>query len=258
MYTVAASVLNGLSTVNSQGGSANGVGQESSQGYCANLRAEVAPGASFLPKKKQESYAGAEGTHVLLGIDLIGEWNRLVSTYTNQAPATVANPWNKQNCLIWGPDLLVHVDGLTAMVDYKFRTTTWEGTADWAQDVPNPDQRRSAVFDVQAGYALRLSEGLVAEPAARFARIDMDTEAEEYANYGRGVDYSGLITIDPSANTYGGARTNSLLSGDQVEVGVNLYFNAHANKLQLSYLDWRAEEGIGSTRMVILQHQFMF
>jgi len=254
MFTVAASFMNGMTT-GAAGNNSNGVGEEGTPGYYGNLRAEFAPGASMMPKKKQESYVGAEGTHVVIGAEVDKEWSRQVAGYTGQGTGV----WNDQDMLIWGPDVLVHFNGLSAIAEYKRRVTSWEATADWAGQ-PDPDSRNSQVWNLQAGYAMPLSGGMVVEPAARYADIDMDTHADEYGNYSRGVDYTAWKNITPSANLNGGARTGTSadLSGRQIEIGVNLYINGLANKLQLSYLNWQAEEGVGDAQMLILQHQLTF
>ena len=222
----------------------DGTGAETTPGYIANARIEMAPGAAMMPKKKQESYLGAEGTHVLLGLEVLKEWNKQVAV----TGANAATAYSSVDTTIWGPDLLAHFNGLTGIAEWKHRSTQTEAFNNVGAGGAPVDPINASVWSVQAGYAFPMPSTMVLEPALRFSKIDMDRNNDpESSSYRRGVDYNSLAT-----------EGRNQQSGALIEAGVNLYITGNSNKLQLSYLDWKAEADEGAAHMFILQHQLTF
>ena len=268
-FLASVNFFNNTTATGAQGGSSNGLLDERVNGYFASLRVE----GGMMPKKKQESYLGAEGTEFLVGYEVQSEWDKQVAyqwaspfpyvgAFTNLGAfnPTVASvtSWSEQSFLLHGPDVLVHAGALTAIAEYKMRKTSWESRSDGQTSVVNPEAVNSTVWNVQAGFAIPLADGQVIEPAARFAVMDFDTKRDEYSNYGRGVDYSGTAGNISAAPNASNTRHNATLSGNQIELGVNWYLTGNTNKLQFSYLNWQAEAGEGDAQMFIVQHQLTF
>lgn len=159
--------------------------------------------------KPVESFLGKEGTGVLLSL----EYGKNVNA--NTVPAAPAAP-TSTDTVAMGSELLVHVDGLTALAEIRDVTAT---VTSLATNVETETKRR--IWLVQAGYALPLYDTVI-EPAVRYTEIDLNTDnGNETGNFGNG-DYAAV-------------------SGTQIEAGVNWYLHGHNNKLQLAYLTWEAE-----------------
>jgi len=156
----------------------------------------------------QESYAGKPGKGFVIGLD-VG---------LNQRDRVVGPPAANVDTKLYGIEAVLHLDGLSALVDYRNTiATTTPDTAAAETKV------RASVAGIQAGYALPLgSTGYNIEPAARAQRIDNNADLTGAANWG--------------TNEFGGA-------GRQYEVGVNIYFGAgHKNKLGIEYIRWIGED----------------
>ena len=217
-----------------------------------SFRVEVAPGADYLPKKKQESYVGAYGTEVLLGF----EWENSGKTYA------VAN--EERNLTILGPDLLVHVDSLTFLAEYRF--TKLERTATsgnlGADDIDSLTGRH---WDAQIGYAIPTTAWLVVEPALRFSAFNWGNDVDESGQWGvnasrdnNGITPTNLLSQTGLTHTAVGSGATNLGSGNQIDLGLNLYWNGHANKTQLAYSRWTAESGPANAHAFTVQHQLTF
>lgn len=220
---------NSTTTKDAQAG--NGTGAEETNGYFFSGRIEIMPGKEFNPGKRQESYVGKEGTHLVLGLDLQQDNGNLSGT-----PAATFE-YRIQDTFTWGPDLLVHWNNITFLAEYRMRSTDLE-------DVDDPTSNTSAsdfdgrFWNVQLGYAFPLESGTVIEPAIRFAERDDNTDVDESSVYG--------------------ASNDNGASGTTLDVGLNVYFAGHGNKVQLAYQSWEAEEGDGTASIVRLQHQLNF
>lgn len=218
-----------------------------------SLRIEGAPGADYLPARKQESYVGAFGTEVVFGLD----YQNSGRTYA------VAN--EERQFHIFGPDLLIHWDNLTFLAEYRLSHLGRSATAGTLanSEAESLDGRH---WNAQAGYVLPLEDlPLKIEPALRFAVTDWATDLDERSQWGTNGSrdnnaYNPNTFLAQTKLKKGELEdgTTSLGSGRQVDVGVNLYWNGHANKTQISYQAWKAEEGEGVARAILVQHQVQF
>jgi hypothetical protein len=217
-----------------------------------SFRIEVAPGADYLPKKKQESYVGAYGTEILLGFD----WQNSGKTYA------VAN--EERTLSVFGPDLLVHFDSFTFLTEYRFskleRTATLGNLG--ADDIDGLSGRH---WDAQLGYAIPTTAWLVIEPAVRFSAFNWGRDVDENSNWGsnasrdnNGITPTSLLNQTNLTHTAVGSGATNLGSGNQVDLGLNLYWNGHANKTQIAYSRWTAESGPAHASAITVQHQLVF
>lgn len=296
-FNVATSFMNNTTAAATANASTNNaILNEAERGNSANLRLEFSPGKAMKPKNNQESFLGAEGTEVMIGLDWIREWNAQVAysnawgaynfvppyainaagtQYTQYTQATMpvppgmgSNPvaaywptnpyygaWYDRDSTTWGPDMLVHMNALTMVAAYKYRVTAWDSQSDIGGMPVDPTDLHSSVWTIGGAWAIPAA-GYVFEPALRYSRIDMDTRRDEFANYAAGGPDAGLALPGPSP--WASNRNDTSNSGDLVEMGLNWYIKGHGNKLQLTYTNWRAEEGVGRASMFILQHQLAF
>ncbi len=217
-----------------------------------SFRIEVAPGADYLPKKKQESYIGAYGTEIVLGFD----WQNSGKTYA------VAN--ESRDLSIFGPDLLVHFDSFTFLAEYRFTKLNREATNGSLspQELEIIDGRH---WDAQIGYAIPIDNGVVIEPALRFSVTDWNKDADEHSQWGANSsrDNGGVIPTNllSQGNLTSGAVSSGSTnfgSGSQIDLGLNLYWNGHANKTQIAYSWWTAEAGAAEASVITVQHQLVF
>ncbi len=204
-------------------------------GLFTSARIEFAPGKDFMPAKKMESWAGAEGHHLVIGFDYMNDAGKLQSV-------SAAND-QKLSVMTIGPDILYHFNGLTAMADLRMRTTKTENSVG-----ATPDDVKGQVWTIQAAYAIPMEMGFAIEPAIRFSKIDLNKD----------VDQEGGAPFNQ-----GEYRTGA--SGKEFTFGVNAYWNGHANKTQLAYTSWTGEEGAtaatgdkGKAHVITLQHQVTF
>lgn len=193
----------------------------------------------FKNTKWQESYAGAEGKGITIAAELGANLNDRVaaSGFTGAAGGI--------DTLVYGIEALLHMDALTALVEYRAvsRAITLDSGAD-ADDVD------STAFVVQAGYAFPLAGGTVLEVAGRFALVDLATDIDgDSANYG--ANSVGLTTMPDNAG-----------SGQIIDLGVNWYIKGHNNKMGLMVELWEGEENAAgdspSATAIRLQHQLTF
>ncbi len=158
--------------------------------------------------KTTESFVGATGTGVLIGLEAGINKNANISATAHA------------NRKAEGIEVLVHHNELTALVEYRLTQLATTNNA-----VADTNVGSKAII-IQAGWAKELSNGTVIEPAFRWSRIDLDRDSIETSNYG--------------SNDYGN-------SGFQTELGVNWYLNKHAHKIQFAYQNWRGEDSASAT-----------
>ena len=201
-------------------------------GLFTSFRIEFAPGKDFMPDRKMESWAGAEGHHLLVGFDYQNDADRLTTvSASNDAKTSVVTI---------GPDILYHFNGLSVLADLRMRTTEVENSNN-----TSVDDVKGQVWTVQAGYAIPLEMGFAVEPAIRISEVDLNKD----------VDNEG-----PNPFNQGEYRAGQ--SGTEFTIGVNAYWNGHANKTQLAYTSWQGEEpdsgDKADAKIITLQHQVTF
>lgn len=214
-----------------------------------SARIEAAPGKEFMAAKKTESYVGAPGTQIMLGAD-----------YQNSGRSyAVAD--QERTMQVYGPDLLVHYNGLTFLAEYRWTKMHGEATAGAAgnQDIDGKS------WDAQAGYAIATEIGLVIEPALRFSVMNFDSSQDERSSWGLNTSRDNAVGNMAGAFTNAGLSSAALASGaanlgsgSQLDVGVNLYWNGQANKTQIGYLRWNAEAGDADASAFYIQQQVTF
>lgn len=215
----------------------NNTGEEEKNGYFYSARVQFSPGKDFKPDKRQESYCGKEGTHIVLGFDWQSDMGNLNDNGTNPASAPTNANYRTVDTTTYGPDLLVHWNFITFLAEYRIRKTETETITD-ATGASTSTDVDGTFWNAQVGYAFPLEGGTAIEPAIRYGERDDNKDADSTASYGGNADIGA--------------------SGTQWEVGVSAYFAGHTNKLQLSYQNWEAEEGDATAKIVRLQHQIAF
>lgn len=218
-----------------------------------SFRIEVSPGAEFMPTKKTESWAGQEGTQALLGF----EWQNSGNSYA------VVNEQRKFQ--EFGPDLLVHVNGLSFLAEYRWTKLDRDSTG--ASGLPGTEASSidGQNWGLQAGYAIPLDNGLVIEPAIRYSLTNLDKSQDENSSWGINSSRdnsmnnpANFLTQTGLTNAGIAAGSTNFGSGAQFDIGVNLYWNGHANKTQIGYMTWTAEAGSADARAFYVQQQVTF
>lgn len=188
------------------------------EGFFYGVRAEFSFSPEWYIAKRAESFLGKEGQGLNLGL----------SYGTNQDQI---NDANAISTTAYGVDVMFWMNGLSAYAEYRAGTTETEPFAGASTEV-------DAEFIVlQAAYAFPLDFGVL-EPALRYQIIDTNTDLDQVVNFGN--------------NAESGA------AGTQIDLGVNLYLDGNANKLQLALSLWESEEGDGDATIIRLQHQINF
>lgn len=196
----------------------------------------------FKNTKWQESYVGAEGK----GITIAAELGTNINDRATDADLTTAgNQAGSIDTMVYGIEALLHVDALTALVEY--RAMSRSGGLDSGVEADDVD---STAFVLQAGYAFPLAGGTVLEAAGRFALVDFATDIDgDTANYGS--NSVGITSMPDNAG-----------SGQIIDLGVNWYIKGHNNKMGLMVELWEGEEDATgdspSATAVRLQHQLTF
>jgi hypothetical protein len=222
MFLVAADVQNNTNTTPD----VDDANAQENEGLYYGARAEISPSKEWFIAKRAESFVGKEGTGLNLG----------VSWATNDEARLDAGgglPERAATTTAYGADVLFHWNMLSMYAEYRLMNTDTE-TVTGAAPVTDVD---SDAFVIQAGWAFPLANGAAVEPAVRYSRLDQDKDADE-------LDVVGTGDV---AN-----------SGDQIDLGVNYYFDGHSNKLQLAFQMWDAEDGDANARIIRLQHQLNF
>ena len=239
-----------LTRTNAAPGNGNG---SKTPGLATSFRIEAAPGAEYLPAKKLESYVGANGTEALVGFD----------AQNSGKSYAVAN--EERALTVFGPDLLVHHDALTFLAEFRFSKLTRTATSG-ALPAGSVDSLNGQHWNAQAGYVLPLDLAFQIEPALRFSAINWSKADDEKSAWGLNSARDNNVTTPTGLLGATGTTTSASLasggsnlgSGTEIDVGVNLYWNGHANKTQVAYSSWKAEEGDGRASAVIVQHQLVF
>ena len=231
MVRVGFDVQNGTTTLSPDANS-------EAAGLFTSFRLELSPGKDFMPAKKTESFYGSEGHHLVLGFDYQNDDGRLTTVSGASAPA--GNDATTSVSTL-GPDLLYHFNGLTALADLRMRTTKVENSVG-----ASPDDVKGQVWTIQAAYAVPLEAGFAIEPAARFSKIDLNKDNDEEG---------------PNPFNQGEYRTGQ--SGTEFTIGINAYWNGHANKTQLAYTSWKGEDAAAGAdaadaHVITLQQQVTF
>ena len=232
-----------------------------SNGLAYSFRVDFAPTPEMMPKKRQESYCGGEGMHFVLGFDFQSDPNQITPANA-AAPANTTNGGKstKSSITMYGPDLLFHFNGLTVVADYRMRETKKEAidaNIPAANDT-SYDKVKGAIFDLQAGYAFSMEGGWALEPAIRYGKVDRDKD----------IDDGDVANANGSVNTvgtpYSSGEWDGKKSGSEWGIGLNFYWNGHANKTQLAFTSWTGE-GCNSTsgsapkaKIFTIQHQITF
>ena len=221
----------GLGDIN---GTAGGVYGPSSQGVNTSTetkpgtfvsgRIEFAPSADFMPAKKAESFAGAEGRHLVFGFDIQSDQKDQVST-TVAAGAVPARSV-RQTTTMYGPDVLLHFNAISAVADYRVVDTRQSVDGGTAANNSAADNATGYAYDLRFGYAIPMETGMVIEPAIGYGVANLNKNLDEGS-------------ISKFAN---GEWQAGRVSGSQIELGVNLYWNGNANKTQIAYTKWKGEE----------------
>ena len=219
---------NSSGTKDPQAGS--NTGAEETNGYFYSARIEIMPGKEYNPGKRQESYVGKEGFRVVGGLD--AQWDDTSLTLNNSITTFAVT-----DTFTWGPDLLVHWNYFTFLAEARFRSTDVETITD-ATGASTSTTVDGRFGNVQLAYAIPMESGYVVEPAVRYMIRDDNKAVDSSGVYGNNNDNGG--------------------EGTTIDLGVNLYFNGHANKLQLAYQMWEAEAGEGQANILRLQHQVSF
>jgi len=210
------------------------------QGLWYSARVELTGPGSLRIARDTETFIGAQGTGLRLGLDVAD--NVDARTGGAAAAGTDANPApnNSQTTLDYGIDLLGHWDGLTGLVESR-----WDRVKNQADVGASAPTVHKQAWDAQAGYAIPFTS-FVLEPALRYERADFkDAPGTVYGlnNYG---DYGN--------------------SGKQIDVGVNFYWAGNRSKTSVEYSNWKslypgatAATGSKATASIFrLQQQLVF
>jgi hypothetical protein len=205
-------------------GVVNSTGSKAGLFYSARI--EFAPGAEYMPTKKMETFAGAEGTHVVIGFDIQSD-NKDVVGFTAFAPGVPAKTVD-QTTQIMGPDALVHWNSLTGLIDYRLISVKQSVDGGVAASNTAADDVKGSAFGIQAGYAIPMDAGFALEPAVRFHKVDLNKDIDE-----------GTLQATSYAN---GEWQAGRISGNEFDIGLNFYWNGNANKTQIEYSNWSGED----------------
>lgn len=193
-------------------------------GLFYSTRVQISPPGEWNIPAFQETWAGKAGKGVMLAV----EYGANTQTAANVTTSAI------------GAELLVHVDGLSAHAEYRTATEDTDSTG--------ASIDRDAII-VTAGYAMPLGNtGTTIEPVLRFTQADFNADTDDNGGYGSSLAYNG--TGNKGAENGG--------TGTQWDVGVNWYLGSAANKLQLAYQDWSAEEGDADAQIVRGQWSLSF
>lgn len=219
---------------------------ETKPGMFYSARIEFSPGAEYMPTKKMESYAGAEGTHVVIGFDFQDDAKNLVNTAAAGTPATARAV--DQTTIITGPDALIHWNSLSALIDYRMVSVKQGVTGGTAATSGTSDDVKGSAFGIQAGYAIPMDQGFAIEPAIRFHKVDLNKDLDE-----------GAVSTKYASGEWQAGR----ISGSEFDIGVNFYWNGNANKTQLEYSNWKGENPSATgdaikAHVITLQQQVTF
>lgn len=250
----------GLASPGTGAGTAGGISGPSAQGVTNSTetkaglfysaRIEFSPGAEYMPIKKMETFGGAEGKHLVIGFDFQDDNKDLVNA-TAAAPARAVD----QTTIIMGPDALLHMDGLTALIDYRLISIKQGVTGGTPANSTAADDVKGSAFGLQAGYAIPTDAGFAVEPAVRYHKVNLNKDLDE-----------GGVTAAAASNYSNGEWQAGRISGSEIDIGVNFYWNGNANKTQLEYSTWTGEDSAAAVpndnkpkvHVITIQHQVTF
>ncbi len=196
----------------------------------------------LLPAKKQESFAGTPGHHLVFGFEAA----RNGDAYTTAQ--TVAGTSSRTTTFIVGPDFQYHLDGLSFLAEYRLRTQDVTAITPATTDTVRKEAR---YLSATAAYAVPLEAGMVVEPGLRVQRADQISGDPAVAENS---------AASKSADLYpnGEFGKDGGVSGTEWGVVVNTYWNGHKNKTQVAFNQARALNDQGLARFVTIQHQVLF
>ncbi len=206
----------------------DGLVASESEGLVYTGRIEITGPGDLALGKFQETYLNKEGIGFIVGIE----------AGINQDDRNAANT-SSATSTVYGIDVVFHLEGLNALAEYRMRNIETE------PDVGPSTEVDADVLIVQAGYAFAAGP-VVLEPAVRYQIIDLDDENEDET-----LPYFVPATATTVSKDYG-------RSGNEIDIGLNCYFNGHGNKMSLAYSMWEAEDGDADANIVRLQHQLNF
>ncbi|MBA3685820.1 MAG: hypothetical protein H0W72_11360 [Planctomycetes bacterium] len=208
---------------------------EEGEGFYYGARVEFSILKDWFTTKRAESYAGKEGTALVIGASYgVNDGALVDATAAVVGPPVVAATVDRTvDTTAYGVDLLFHYHMITAYAEYRMMNVDTDNITGADTDID------SDVILAQLGYAFPLANDTVIEPCVRYQIIDLNTDNDdELAEFG--------------------ANAESGTSGDQIDLGINYYLDGHSNKLQLAYSMWSAEEGDAEANIIRLQHQINF
>jgi hypothetical protein len=245
-----------LNNVNEAGGST-----KVRTGLFYSTRVQLSPAGDWHIAKYTETFAGKEGHGALLGLEAGENYHAQPGTIAESGSTSIGNvngvtsndtftvgaaaPGNgtvtsiTRDGAVLGGDLLLHLDGLSALAEARFQRDTYRIETTLPAGNKLTGHQNHFIWLVQAGYAIPVNGGTQAlELAGRYTFIDQNTEfRNETAAFG--------------SQDYGN-------SGTQEEVGLNWYFAGNSAKLGLNYLHWNAEAGASHENIWRLQQQIAF
>ena len=128
-------------------------------------------------------------------------------------------------------------DAHAIVADYTMHYDAWTVLADVAWLDQGLEHKTGWSAALAAGYAIPTATATW-EAVARIEYVDFDQR-----------DTTGTLT--PSGDGNGS-------DGTYIEVGGNVYFNGHSNKLQAGLISYQPEAGDGDAISFRLQHQLNF
>ncbi len=212
-------------------------GSTETNGLYYSGRIEFSPVAEWMPLKKMQSFVGKEGTHLVIGLDYQTDDKNITTN-------AVATSFVVTKTVAYGPDILFHWNGLTAYGEFRQDKITADTVTDATGATATADTK-GQFYNIQAAYAMPVSDIFV-EPAIRYSKVDSNKNVTNNSTYGGG----GTGTVGNNIDNGGDGRT--------IDVGVNLYFDGHNNKLSIAYQNWKAEGGSGDASIIRIQQQINF
>jgi len=180
--------------------------------------------------KRTESFVGEKGIGLALGLD-----GTLDHSYARAGTGAATGKDTTYSFYTGGADILFHMDAITADADIRLQQKVYPGK-----------HEQSMAISVQAGYAIPVAGlGIVVEPAVRGSKIDKDMDDKF-------TDAKAIAAYSSSAVAEHGN------SGYEGEVGLNIYFKGHSNKVQIGFQRWESENSNANANILRIQHQFTF
>jgi hypothetical protein len=206
------------------------------EGLSYTTRVEVTGPGDWAIPKFQESWFGKDGQQWMAGAEV---------GFNQRDRYAVGGVGYSADTVVFGLDGILHWDRWSALVEGRWLTRSYD-----VDDGSDQDDLKQVTYAAQVGYAIPVSWAVL-EPCVRAQLIDFDADEDsEAVNYAVSADAARAISAVTNKD-YGN-------SGEQFDLGVNAYFNGHANKLSLVYTHWDAEDGDAQADILRLQHQIAF